>query len=69
MLAHTMKFQSMLDKRIAIDWIKEHIEPDNLDECLTELKIAFFTGVTPNKRTVDRMLKEVPHKAYESHDY
>ena len=69
MLSHTMQFKSFQDKRIAVDWIKENIEPDDFDECLTELKVVFFTGVALRVRTVDRMLIVVPHTAYESHDF
>ena len=68
MLSHTMRFKSFQDKRIAVDWINENIEPDDLDECLTELKVAFFTGVTPSKNTVKRLLA-LSHSSYESHDY
>lgn len=69
MLAHTMTFDTFREKSFAVHWIKEHIDPDDFDECLTQLKIAFFTGVQPSKNTVDRMLKEVPHASYESHDF
>lgn len=68
MLSHNMTFTSFREKAFAVHWIKEHIDPDDFDECLTELKIAFFTGVTPSKHTIDRMQKEVSHKTYESHD-
>lgn len=68
MLSHTMTFHSFQEKSFAVHWIKEHIDPDDFEEYLTELKIAFFTGVHPSKHTVDRMVKEVPHSTYESHD-
>ncbi len=68
MLSHTLTFQSFGDKRIAIDWIKENIEPEDENEALTELRYIFYTGVAPRKHTIDRMLREVPHKNYESHD-
>jgi hypothetical protein len=68
MQTHTMTFKSFQDKRVAVDWIKETIEPDNFDEKLTELQIVFFTGVQPRKAIIERMLRDVAHVTYESHD-
>lgn len=61
---HTMTFDSIQNKRIAIDWIRENIEPDDLDECLTEKKLAFLTGVELRKHQTARMQKEIAPTTY-----
>jgi hypothetical protein len=69
MQLHTLTFNSFLDKHIAVDYVKEQIEPDTLDEKLTELQLVFLTGIDLPKRAVKRLLTEVPHTSYEAHDF
>jgi len=59
-----MEFDSFQNKRVAIDWIRENIDPDDLDECLTEKRCSFFTGIELRKHQTARMLKEVASSAY-----
>lgn len=41
MVSHTMTFDSYRQKAFAVHWIKEHIDPDDFEEMLTQLKIVF----------------------------
>jgi hypothetical protein len=68
MLGYEMNFDSFIDKAQAIEWVKENIEPDDEGPCLTELRYVFYTGVAPRRHTVDRMLREVRHTFYASHE-
>jgi hypothetical protein len=52
MQTHTMTFKSFQDKRVAVDWIRENIEPDTFEECLTEKRIVFFTGIELQSRKI-----------------
>lgn len=65
---HTMEFDSFQNKRVAIDWVKENIEPDDLDECLTEKKCSFFTGIELRKHQTARMLKAIQLTSYNVHE-
>lgn len=62
---HTMKFDSFQAKRIAVDYLKQEELFDDLDECLTEKRLTFFTGVELRKHQTERLLKEVPSTSYD----
>lgn len=52
MQKHTMTFSAFIDKADATYWIRENIEPDDIDDCLTHKKIIFFTGCELTKHQV-----------------
>jgi hypothetical protein len=66
---HTMTFDSFIDKRMSIDWIKENIEPDNEDEMLTSKLYIFFTGVALTKRQVKLLQQNCSFKEYSRTDF
>jgi hypothetical protein len=45
MYMHTLFFNTLLDKRIAWDWITQNIQTFDQDECLTERKCKFYTDI------------------------
>jgi hypothetical protein len=61
---HTLEFENFLNKRIAVDYLKQEELYDDLDECLTEKKLTFFTGIALRKHQTARLLKEVPLSNY-----
>jgi hypothetical protein len=69
MQAHTMTFDTFFDKHVAIDYIKEHIEPDNEDECLTELRYIFFTGCELTKQQSALLREHCVFTSYEARDF
>jgi hypothetical protein len=65
MYVYIMTFVTFEAKRHALHWIKEHIEPDNTDECLMEKKLVFCTGIQVSDRQ-EKQLLALPHLSYKT---
>ena len=69
MQKHVMTFRSFQEKRVAIDHINENVEPDNLEECLTEKKLVFFTGIELQPKRILHLQKICKPHSYKVSDY
>src|SRR5262245_48978621 len=59
MYKHQLIFDSFLNKHIAQLWIGEHIETIDSDECLTELKLQFYTDIALSVHQQKELVKAV----------
>jgi phosphoserine phosphatase len=55
MYAHVLHFDSILQKRAAIDWIRENIGVFDENEHLTEKRYTFYTELAVPERTQRRL--------------
>ena len=61
---HQLTFNSYLDKHKAILWIQEHIETFDTNECLTELKLKFYTDIELPVHQQKELVKAVQPTSY-----
>jgi hypothetical protein len=64
MYRHVLTFGSFIDKNNAHYWIQEHIEPFDQDECLTELKLKFYTDIALPDHQQKELVKAVQPTSY-----
>ncbi len=64
MYMHQLTFNSFLDKHTAKLWIEEHIETFDKDECLTELRLKFYTDITLPVHQQKELVKAVQPTSY-----
>ena len=55
MYAHVLQFGSILQKRVAIDWIRENIGVFDENEHLTEKRYTFYTELAVPARQQRRL--------------
>jgi hypothetical protein len=59
MYMHQLTFDSMIEKRIAWDWIEQNVETVDRDECLTEKRFKFYRDVELPTREQRKLVKAV----------
>jgi len=64
MYMHQLTFNSFFDKYIAKLWIEEHIETFDSDECLTELKLKFYTDIALPIHQQKELVKVIQSTSY-----
>lgn len=64
MYMHQLTFGSFLDKHTAKLWIQEHVETFDSDECLTELKLKFYTDIALPTHQQKELVKVVHPTSY-----
>jgi len=64
MYRHELTFSSFLNKHTAKLWIEEHIETFDSDECLTELKLKFYTDIALPVQQQRELVKAIQPVSY-----
>lgn len=64
MYAHILQFDSILQKRVAIDWIRKNIGMLDENEHLTEKRYTFYTELAVPDRTQRRLKRTTQPLTY-----
>lgn len=64
MFAHELQFDSILQKRVAIDWIRKNISIFDENERLTEKRYSFYTELEVPARQQRRLKRTTQPLTY-----